>query len=248
LVTGSRKDRDQAKGNVNPRRPMLKRLSTIERIPTYREPRIAVASAWSEIMESSMRKFIVSTLLMVIFSGNAYAADQATLDHLVDITRQGCLVGKQFDFHADVNGNLTFRGAQGTTTVNVRQSTGATGISNELLRVGADQQTRDCMMPRIDRIISYVLGPRACDVTRATSFAREFNVERNSGWRGGGSGYSTNNWCAELTDMLRGQYPQGQFSVVGFHEDTKNTCEPFNCPQYLYHCTVHVKTDPVCPD
>ena len=63
---------------------------------------------------------------------------------------------------------------------------------------------------------------------------------------GSGSGYSTGNWCNNLINMLRGQNPGGEFSVVSTSEDTKNTCSPFNCPQYLYHCTVHVKADPQC--
>ena len=76
-------------------------------------------------------------------------------------------------------------------------------------------------------------------------YGRAFDVNRDSGWRGGGTGYSTGDWCAELKAALLGEHPDGQFTVVTYSEDDKNTCWPANCPQYLYHCTVHVQTDPV---
>jgi hypothetical protein len=76
-------------------------------------------------------------------------------------------------------------------------------------------------------------------------YGREFDVSRDSGWRGGGSGYSQNDWCNELIGQLRGENPGALFSVGGSSENQKTTCAPLNCPQYLYHCTVHVKADPI---
>src|SRR5271169_3056841 len=56
-----------------------------------------------------------------------------------------------------------------------------------------------------------------------------------------GTGYSTNNWCSDLIAILSVEHPQGHVNVATYSEDQKNTCWPGNCPQYLYHCTVHVQ-------
>jgi hypothetical protein len=104
------------------------------------------------------------SLFVLVASTDAYAAvDQATLDRLVDYAKQGCLSGSQFDFNADVNGNVTLKnllkpGAEGKASVNVRNSAGATAIFEQQVRVVADQQVRDCMKPYIDRIFQFILG------------------------------------------------------------------------------------------
>jgi hypothetical protein len=57
-------------------------------------------------------------------------------------------------------------------------------------------------------------------------YAREFDVNRDSGWRGGGTGYSTGNWCNELIAALRGEHPYGDFRIVTSSENQKNACSP----------------------
>jgi hypothetical protein len=74
-------------------------------------------------------------------------------------------------------------------------------------------------------------------------YAREFDVTRESPEMGGG--HSQPEWCNNLMGTLRGEQPLGQFSVVSSGEHTNNHCAPFNCPQYVYSCTIHVKTDPI---
>ena len=74
-------------------------------------------------------------------------------------------------------------------------------------------------------------------------YARTFDVERTSQWMGGG--YSQDPWCNDVISELRGQNPEGTFEVLGKSENTKNTCSPFNCPQYQYFCKVRVNTDPI---
>jgi hypothetical protein len=87
-----------------------------------------------------------------------------------------------------------------------------------------------------------------CVGQKISAYGREYDVNRDSGWRGGGNGYSTGNWCNDLKGMLQGEHPRADLEIVpsSASEDRKNTCSPFNCPQYLYHCTIHVKDDPIC--
>lgn len=75
------------------------------------------------------------------------------------------------------------------------------------------------------------------------SYARTFDVPKTSQWMGGG--YSQDPWCNDVIGELRGQFPEALFEVIGKSENTKNTCAPFNCPQYQYYCNVRVKTDPI---
>jgi hypothetical protein len=114
-------------------------------------------------MRNAILGSIVTTFLVLDVSVT-HAADQATLDHLVEYAKQACLIGTQFDFVADVNGNVTFTnptkpGAEGKASVNVRDSKGATAIFEEKLRVVADKQIQDCMRPYIDQIYKAILSP-----------------------------------------------------------------------------------------
>lgn len=74
-------------------------------------------------------------------------------------------------------------------------------------------------------------------------YGREFDDYRESGWRGGG--YDPDRWCNDVIAILRGQHPEGEFAVVSKGERSESKCSAFNCPQYNYHCTVRVKTDPI---
>jgi hypothetical protein len=76
-------------------------------------------------------------------------------------------------------------------------------------------------------------------------FQREFDVTRESGWRGGG--FSQGRWCDELISTLRAEHTaQGStFTATNSSEVSESKCRPFNCPQYNYTCKVHVRTDPI---
>lgn len=74
-------------------------------------------------------------------------------------------------------------------------------------------------------------------------YIRTFEVEKKSPWMGGG--YSQDPWCNDVISELRGQHPEATFEVIGKSEDKKDTCPPFNCPQYRYYCKVRVNTDPI---
>lgn len=75
------------------------------------------------------------------------------------------------------------------------------------------------------------------------SYGRTFDTERSSSWMGGG--LDQPRWCNQVIATLLGEHPEGAFEVVTSSERTQNTCWPSNCPQYMYSCTVRVKTDPV---
>ena len=93
--------------------------------------------------------------------------------------------------------------------------------------------------------IQQSLGPKACrDKSHGVeSFGHTFEVERNSAWMGGGS--DQQKWCSQVISELRGQYPDGLFEVISSSERSESKCSPFNCPQYMYFCTVRVKDDPI---
>ncbi len=102
-------------------------------------------------------------LAMMFFSGDARAADQATLDRLVSYAKEACLVGTQFDLHADVNGNITLRnllkpGAGGALNVDKTNASGAINYIDEQLRLNADKKIQECIRPYMIRIFEVILG------------------------------------------------------------------------------------------
>ena len=87
--------------------------------------------------------------------------------------------------------------------------------------------------------------PRSCrdpshEIER---YAKEFEVTRSSHYMGGG--YSQPRWCADALAQLRTEFTVADFQQLRSSENTQNTCSPFNCPQYQYHCTFKVKADPI---
>jgi hypothetical protein len=117
----------------------------------------------------------VTTFVLCALIGEAHAASQQTLDRLVDYAKQACLVGTQFDLHADENGNLSFKnllkpGEEVKIDANVRQSTGASAIINDQLRIMADKQIQECMTPFIERIMEAMLGPSGQALPESTPY------------------------------------------------------------------------------
>jgi hypothetical protein len=74
-------------------------------------------------------------------------------------------------------------------------------------------------------------------------YERSFPVTRESPEMGGG--HNQTEWCDSLIENLRGEFPGGNFTPLDSGEHTNNHCPPFNCPQYVYTCTVQVQADPV---
>jgi hypothetical protein len=197
---------------------------------------------------------------LAVTTAEAQSLDPAVIEKVAGTTRSMCLSGSQYDLEVNADGSLSLLkklapGAEGK--IRITQNAGAGGALNykdEGKRIEADKNIIGCISQNLPVLLTAAgarlpatPAPRACRIRTngIERYGREFDVPRDSGWRGGGSGYSTGNWCAELIASLRSEHPDGDFSVVTQSENQKNTCAPFNCPQYLYHCTVHVKTDPV---
>jgi hypothetical protein len=75
-------------------------------------------------------------------------------------------------------------------------------------------------------------------------WAFEKDETGHSDWMEGG--HSQPEYCAAFKAQLLTQYPDAQ--QVGFvtsSESTRDTCAPFRCIEYQYHCTLKVRRDPV---
>lgn len=93
--------------------------------------------------------------------------------------------------------------------------------------------------------IGTVAVPKACrDPSHGIErYTRVFDVTRSSHYMGGG--YDRDRWCADALAQLRTEHPLAAFQKISDSENTRNACAPFNCPQYQYHCTYRVSTDPI---
>jgi hypothetical protein len=187
-------------------------------------------------------------------------ADQVNVDTItkaVAATRDLCLAGRQYDLKVSGDGSvlLSFPTPQGERAeTRITESTGTGGAlnyENEEVRLKADQNILNCIttnLPVILKAFNASLpesGSRKCrDPSHGIErFLREFDVTRDSGWRGGG--YDPARWCNDVLGELRGQFPSGNFKIIGKSERSESKCAPFNCPQYLYTCIVRVQTDPL---
>ncbi|TBE26564.1 hypothetical protein ELH05_01125 [Rhizobium ruizarguesonis] len=89
--------------------------------------------------------------------------------------------------------------------------------------------------------------PNACRIPEngVESWGFERTVSRWSNWRGGG--FTQDGYCGELVAQLRSESPEElkEIKVLSREENTRNTCPPFNCPQYKFFCSVTVRGKPV---
>jgi hypothetical protein len=90
-------------------------------------------------------------------------ADQATVDSLTSVAKEGCLVGTQFTFTTSADGSMSFRnplkpGANGQVTVDLRKGKGAVSYFQEQLRLVADESIQKCMQPYVLRIFDYIVS------------------------------------------------------------------------------------------
>lgn len=188
---------------------------------------------------------LLAIISAAVHSGSANAFDTKDMIALQGVVHEICVQpdrkGTYIKYEGDLSAGATLRiaGISGTGKVTKEDWD---GISQTLQ---SNTDPRQCGITLTGMLIK-AMTPKDCTGKQITGYGREFDDARGSGWRGGGSGYSTANWCNDLINQLRGQNPNGVFGIVSQSEETKNTCAPFNCPQYLYHCTVHVKADPQC--
>lgn len=68
--------------------------------------------------------------------------------------------------------------------------------------------------------------PKSCRILVAE--AREFDVARTSIEMSGG--HTQPEWCSNVVQSLRPEYPNSNFSIVSSSERTRSGCAPFNCP------------------
>jgi hypothetical protein len=209
-------------------------------------------------MELQMTRIALVGLLMGLPLGaHADPINVDTITKVVAATRDLCLAGRQYDLKVSGDGSvlLSFPTPQGqlaeTRITESKGAGGALNYENEEVRLKADQNILNCIttnLPVILKAFNVSLpesGSRKCrDPSHGIErYLREFDVTRDSGWRGGG--YDPGRWCNDVVGELKGQFPSGRFNITGKNERSESKCAPFNCPQYLYTCTVRVQTEPV---
>jgi hypothetical protein len=147
-------------------------------------------------------------------------------------------------------GVLALVGVLGAALVNHWRGGGDSGASpssNAATQVPSQQIKGDnnIQVAGSNNIVNPPATPRACrDKSHGVErYAKTFVHEEKSNWMGGG--YSQDPWCNDVIGRLRGENPEAEFKVLAKSEDKKDTCSPFNCPQYQYYCKVQVDTDPV---
>jgi hypothetical protein len=201
----------------------------------------------------------VALLLFAQVGARSQSLDADTIAKVASTTRSLCLAGSQYDLQVNADGSLSLLklepGGQGK--IRITQSTGAGGALNyqdEGKRVEADKNIIGCISQNLPTLLTAAgarlaspAPPKACRNPShgVERFLREFDVTRDSGWRGGG--YDQGRWCSDVIAILRGEFPAvgSTFDIVSHDEREESKCRPFNCPQYNYVCTVHVKTDPI---
>lgn len=77
---------------------------------------------------------------------------------------------------------------------------------------------------------------------RVAAHARGVDVTRSSEWMAGD--YDRERWCARVFLQLRAGNPAAELRELRSWQENRNACDPFYCPQYRYHCAVHVREAP----
>jgi LCCL domain len=113
-------------------------------------------------MSKLLFALIAGGALFVLAGNSALAADQATIDQVVNVAKIGCLLGNEYTFDAKANGDITFTklrpGAEAGLHTNIKDDPGSPGIIDQQLRLIASQQIRDCMKPYVQKLAELILG------------------------------------------------------------------------------------------
>lgn len=93
---------------------------------------------------------------------HAQTDDQGQIDKVVQVVKDLCLAGKQYDLYIDARGNIVIKslqpGVEGYAAFSAREARGATAIYEEKLRIIADAEVRSCTREHLPRIIDAILG------------------------------------------------------------------------------------------
>jgi hypothetical protein len=107
---------------------------------------------------------IATMSFLVLCPAIAQPVDKERVDQALQLIKDICLVGKQYDLSIDAKGNIFLKnlkpGAEASANISARSSTGSPAISEERLRLVADAQVRDCMKPHLPRLLDALLGTR----------------------------------------------------------------------------------------
>jgi hypothetical protein len=93
-------------------------------------------------------------------------------------------------------------------------------------------------VPAADRVTATCRHPS----DDAVCAGRALELTRSSGWIAGD--YDGERWCAQVFLQLRTESPAAELRELRSWAESRSACEPFHCPQYRYHCTVHVRLPP----
>lgn len=93
---------------------------------------------------------------------HAQTDDQRQIDKAVQVVKDLCLSGKQYDLYIDARGNVVIKslqpGVEGFAAFSAREAKGATAIYDEKLRIIADSEVRSCTREHLPRIMDAILG------------------------------------------------------------------------------------------
>ncbi|GEA11142.1 hypothetical protein KUL49_15170 [Alteromonas sp. KUL49] len=102
------------------------------------------------------------------------------INEAINVVQQLCLSGSEYEISADIKGNVTIKSfnpkANGSVTLNARESHGATAIQfQEDLRIIADAQIRECTQKHIGRVLDAVFSTTR---TPVSSVAENNSIRR----------------------------------------------------------------------
>ncbi|REE17127.1 hypothetical protein B0G71_0064 [Paraburkholderia sp. BL27I4N3] len=173
------------------------------------------------------------------FCASTAHADQASVDALTKLAKEGCLVGTQFDFKASAKGNLTFRdptkpGGQGEVSTDIRNGSGAVAILDERIRVIADQQTRDCMHPFVIKIMNYIIehpAPPETKTIRGVTVGSHAGDPRADGNDATACAIAEAGWTivnGSGSLVPDGQPANGSIGITNTDYNTQHFCQTFH--------------------
>ena len=96
---------------------------------------------------------------------HAQTNEQSHIDQAVQVVRELCLAGKEYNISVDIKGHIVIKslqpGIEGTAVFNASEAKGAPAIHEQKLRIIADGEVRACTREHISRILDAALGQKA---------------------------------------------------------------------------------------
>jgi len=112
-------------------------------------------SSWATICTMSAMFYT-----FVVCSGYAQTQNQDQIAQGLRFVNEICLSGKQYNIHADTNGNIVIKkltpGSQVSVTIIKREAEGATAIYDKKLEIIDDYQVRECTKTYIVEVFKFI--------------------------------------------------------------------------------------------